>query len=161
MTGLQRCSSAKGTPDTHGGGLLPSETVLLQLATVVRIALILYGEWQDTSVDVSYTDVDYLVYSDAAQSICDGGSPYARSTYRYTPLLAWLLVPNCVFPQYGKLLFSAYDIIAAMYVVNACKKNMTTSYTTRICSAGLCSALYHTRVWFNRQMRGTRYGYSV
>lgn len=160
MTVLERCSSAKGTPDSHGG-VLPSETVLLQLATVVRIALILYGEWQDTRVDVSYTDVDYLVYSDAAQSICDGGSPYARSTYRYTPLLAWLLVPNCVFPQYGKLLFSAYDIIAAMYVVNAYKKNMASSYMTLICFAGLCSALYLTRVWGNRQRRGKRYGYSV
>ena len=161
MTVLERCSSAKGTPDSHGGGVLSSETVLLQLATVVRIALILYGEWQDARVDVSYTDVDYLVYSDAAQSICDGGSPYARSTYRYTPLLAWLLVPNCVFPQYGKLLFSAYDIIAAMYVVNAYKKNMASSYMTLICFAGLCSALYLTRVWGNRQRRGKRYGYSV
>lgn len=95
---------------------VPSETVLLQVAIAVRVILIAYGTWQDSSVDVSYTDIDYMVYTDAARSICDGGSPYARSTYRYTPLLAWLLVPNCVFPEYGKFLFSVYDIIAAMYV---------------------------------------------
>lgn len=111
MAALRRSASSK-KPDTW----LPSETVVLQVAILVRIALVLFGQWQDTRADVAYTDIDYMVYSDAARSICDGGSPYARATYRYTPLLAWLLVPNCVFPEYGKLLFSAYDIIAAMYV---------------------------------------------
>jgi phosphatidylinositol glycan class M len=44
-------------------------------------------------------------------------SPYRRETYRYTPLLALLLAPNeWVHPAFGKILFSAADLIAGILI---------------------------------------------
>ncbi|PIA38504.1 hypothetical protein AQUCO_02700005v1 [Aquilegia coerulea] len=67
---------------------------LVIFSVVLRIVLIIYGEWQDTHMEVRYTDVDYLVFSDASSLMASGLSPYKRSTYRYSPLLAFLLLPN-------------------------------------------------------------------
>ncbi|KAG5531890.1 hypothetical protein RHGRI_026486 [Rhododendron griersonianum] len=55
---------------------------LLLFSAVLRLILIVYGEWQDTHMEVSYTDVDYLVFSDAASLMASGKSPYERTTYR-------------------------------------------------------------------------------
>ena len=47
----------------------------------------------------------------------EGGSPYARSTYRYTPILAFLLIPNVTLtPLFGKFLFSAFDVLAGQLI---------------------------------------------
>ncbi|KAF4743398.1 hypothetical protein FOZ62_030355, partial [Perkinsus olseni] len=57
------------------------------LSAVIHVCLILYGHWQDTHLRVKYTDIDYMVYTDAARAVYRGGSPFERHTYRYTPLL--------------------------------------------------------------------------
>lgn len=81
---------------------------VMVISAVLRGLLVAYGEWQDAHMEVRYTDVDYLVFSDAAALMAAGSSPFRRSTYRYSPLLAALLVPNSlVHPCWGKLLFSA------------------------------------------------------
>ncbi|XP_073116955.1 GPI mannosyltransferase 1 isoform X2 [Elaeis guineensis] len=81
---------------------------MMLFSAALRLLLVVYGEWQDAHMKVRYTDIDYLVFSDAAAMVAAGRSPFERSTYRYSPLLAFLLVPNSTFHRsWGKLLFSA------------------------------------------------------
>ncbi|XP_014499476.2 GPI mannosyltransferase 1-like, partial [Vigna radiata var. radiata] len=68
-------------------------------------------------MEVRYTDVDYLVFSDAAALMAAGDSPYKRTTYRYSPLLAFLLIPNSfIHRSWGKFLFSASDILVGYFI---------------------------------------------
>jgi phosphatidylinositol glycan class M len=88
---------------------------LILSAIALRAGLLLFGSWQDTHLAVKYTDIDYEVYTDAAQFMVQGGSPYQRSTYRYSPLLAALLTPNILLHKsFGKVLFALADIVAAL-----------------------------------------------
>ncbi|KAM3719742.1 GPI mannosyltransferase [Dirofilaria immitis] len=84
---------------------------ILLLAFLCRIILIYYGHVHDYLFEVRFTDIDYKVYSDAAEYVCHGRSPYERVTYRYTPLLAWLLIPVVKWPDFGKILFCAVDVV--------------------------------------------------
>jgi len=62
--------------------------------------------------NMKYTDTDYFVFSDAATHVYNGGSPYSRATYRYTPLAAYIcLVNNIIHPLAGKIVFCLLDIV--------------------------------------------------
>lgn len=88
--------------------------MLLWLGLAVRAVLLVFGAWQDAHAQVKYTDIDYEVITDGAAFMVRGGSPFERSTYRYTPLLAGALVPNVTLHKsFGKVLFSAADLVAA------------------------------------------------
>ncbi|EAU88666.1 GPI mannosyltransferase 1 [Coprinopsis cinerea okayama7 len=112
----------------------PSFRKVLLFSAALRVALILYSEWHDARSLVKYTDVDYRVFTDAAWFLSnpgpgaanraegplkelfgvklDFGNPYTRETYRYTPLLAWLLTPNgWLHPSFGKYIFAACDLL--------------------------------------------------
>jgi len=89
---------------------------IIAIGGIIRLALILYGDWQDRHMDVKYTDVDYRVFEDAARHVWEGGSPYDRATYRYSPLLAYLLVPNMWFPIWGKILFGVADLVVGVLI---------------------------------------------
>lgn len=96
---IPACVSAMATVDMRS---------LLLFSAFLRVFLIVYGEWQDKHMEVRYTDVDYFVFSDAADLMASGKSPYERTTYRYSPLLAFLLLPNTFLHcSWGKFLFSA------------------------------------------------------
>ena len=71
---------------------------------------------------VKYTDIDFYVFTDAADYITAGGSPYDRHTYRYTPFLAELLsyMPK---KQIGRYLFCIADSICG-YII--CQYRLST-----------------------------------
>lgn len=84
---------------------------------LVRLLLIGYGELQDRFFSVPFTDIDYGVFMDAARYVTENVSPYTRSTYRYTPLLAYLLTPGIFLHHvFGKILFSCFDICIAFLI---------------------------------------------
>lgn len=92
---------------------------LFVLALLLRLTLLFYGIYQDAHSALKYTDIDYLVFTDAARYVSHGESPYLRDTYRYTPLLAWLLVPTSWpgFFSFGKIVFAAADLLAGWFIV--------------------------------------------
>ncbi|KAL4790182.1 PIG-M-domain-containing protein [Aspergillus venezuelensis] len=89
----------------------------------LRFLMLIYGAWQDANSPVKYTDIDYMVFTDAARYVSVGESPYARDTYRYTPLLAWMLLPTTWsvpgFFAFGKALFALSDVLAGWLVARS------------------------------------------
>ncbi|PHH52817.1 GPI mannosyltransferase 1 [Ceratocystis fimbriata CBS 114723] len=114
-------------------GLYPSAllrtTPLFLSAAFLRTTLLLYGLWQDANTPVKYTDIDYLVFTDAARFTLSpaSGTPYDRETYRYTPLLAWLLLPSVAVSSnnaaavalfaFGKVIFAVADLLAGWFLL--------------------------------------------
>ncbi|KAF6796967.1 GPI mannosyltransferase (FHA domain-containing protein) [Colletotrichum sojae] len=92
---------------------------LFGAAALLRVGMLFYGLWQDANSAMKYTDIDYLVFTDAARFTAQGRSPYDRETYRYTPLLAWMLVPTAWdgWFSFGKVVFAVADLLAGWLIV--------------------------------------------
>ncbi|KAI0976824.1 glycosyltransferase family 50 protein [Xylaria arbuscula] len=149
---------------------------LFASAALLRVGMLLYGLWQDANSPVKYTDIDYLVFTDAARftfttsSSSSPASPYERETYRYTPLLAWLLYPT-TFPgvfsfSLGKVLFAAADLLAGYLIIQVLRRHvrmpldracrfasiwllnpMVATISTRGSSEGLLGVLVTALLW--------------
>jgi phosphatidylinositol glycan class M len=116
---------------------------LFTIASLLRVVLLLYGLHQDSSSAIKYTDIDYLVFTDASRFVSRGQSPYDRDTYRYTPLLAWLLLPTAYQPQalwfsFGKVIFALADLLAGWLILSVLRKDRGMSETR----AGAFAALW-------------------
>lgn len=113
---------------------------LFSIAAVLRLVLLVYGIWQDAHSALKYTDIDYLVFTDAARSVAQGQSPYDRATYRYTPLLAWMLLPTAApgLFSFGKVVFALADLLAGWLVWAVLREHRGMS----VSRAGAFSALW-------------------
>uniref|UniRef100_UPI00358F6671 GPI mannosyltransferase 1 isoform X2 n=1 Tax=Myxine glutinosa TaxID=7769 RepID=UPI00358F6671 len=105
-------------------------------AVSLRLALLLYGLYQDKVSRVRFTDVDYDVFTDAAKLVVTGRSPYEQTTYRYTPLLAWLLTPNVfVSPFFGKVLFAVIDVLVGYLQLQVLRRAGNSKRTSALLSS--------------------------
>lgn len=116
-----------------------SSALIFTSSILLRVFLFFYGLYQDANSVLKFTDIDYFVFTDAAKYAAEGGSPYDRDTYRYTPLLAWFLVPTSwdttsnsnsnetdksrMWFSFGKLLFAAADIVAGWLLLQTLRKH--------------------------------------
>lgn len=92
---------------------------VISISALLHALLIIYSLWHDKNFQFKYTDLDYWVFGDAARAVAAGFSPFARATYRYTPLLAYLLVPGRwlgLEEVYGKIIFSLVDLIVGYLI---------------------------------------------
>ncbi|ROT39964.1 GPI mannosyltransferase [Sodiomyces alkalinus F11] len=148
---------------------------LFAVSALLRAIFLLYGLWQDANSPFKYTDIDYLVFTDAARFTHRGASPYDRETYRYTPLLAWLLIPTAwsetlrparLWFALGKVIFAAADLLAGWFLVRILRRHagmdaaralrfasiwllnpMVATISTRGSSEGLLGVLVMALLW--------------
>ena len=82
-----------------------------KVSLFIRYIIIIITEYLYYNYGVLYTDIDYHVFSDGAKHAAKLESPYERETYRYTPLLAILMIPNIkIWYPIGKFLLSTIDV---------------------------------------------------
>ncbi|KZF24204.1 glycosyltransferase family 50 protein [Xylona heveae TC161] len=130
-------------------GALSTGPVIFSAAILLRIILLFYGLWQDANSPMKYTDIDYYVFTDAARFVAHGESPYARDTYRYTPILSWLLLPTAwhsVLFSFGKAMFAIGDIITGWLIILVLRSTsgMSTERALRFASIWLLNPMVAT-----------------
>lgn len=149
--------------------------VVFSAAILLRVGMLFFGIWQDNNTPVKYTDIDYMVFTDAARFVSRGESPYERATYRYTPMLAWMLLPTTwsyTWFSFGKLLFAIADIVAGWLIVRVLQSSqkmgperalrfasiwllnpMVATISTRGSSEGLLGVMVVALLWAVTQKR--------
>jgi phosphatidylinositol glycan class M len=126
QSSFRACSTQLLDDDMALSSFFRSPPLVFTTSIVLRAVFLLYGLWQDANSPMKYTDIDYYVFTDAARYISRGQSPYARATYRYTPLLAWLIYPTVWSGQFwfssGKVLFAVGDVAAGWMMFRILKE---------------------------------------
>ncbi|KAF2876881.1 GPI mannosyltransferase 1 [Massariosphaeria phaeospora] len=126
-----------------------SPRAIFSAAILLRALFLVYGLFQDAFSPMKYTDIDYFVFTDAARFISRGQSPYARDTYRYTPLLAWMIYPTTwpgAWFSFGKVLFAIGDIVAGwmMFRILCSYQNMSQERALKFASIWLLNPMVAT-----------------
>ncbi|CAI2364014.1 unnamed protein product [Moneuplotes crassus] len=106
--------------------------IVLAIGIIIKVALLVlgYSDHDDNSGQLKFTDIDYFVFTDAAKYVLEGGSPYDRITYRYTPLMAYVVIPNhLLHPMFGKILFTALEILCIILI----RKIIQSQFSMRSC----------------------------
>ena len=92
-----------------------SKTISITAAALaIRFALVAVAALVDASkpLGLRYTDVDYDVLKDGARYMAEGGSPFQRATYRYSPLVSYpLLLDVTTGLPVAKLVFCVFDVL--------------------------------------------------
>ena len=87
------------------------------LSIIVRVVLLSLGCYIDNLQEsVKYTDIDYIVFTQAGIHLVNGKSPYDQETYRYSPILALFMIPNGAIVWFGKVLFCIADVYIVQIV---------------------------------------------
>lgn len=112
--------------------------LVLLLSAAIQLGLLAWSQYVDAHPEsfggLRYTDVDWRVVYDGivamsrpksspatgplapvlAEAGLGIGTPYARATFRYTPLLALLLSPSLIAPILGRLLLVAFTLAVSL-----------------------------------------------
>lgn len=96
--------------------------VHMVIGFMIRVLLVVYGHIHDHFFDVKYTDVDYRVFTDGAKYLSEGRSPFFRDGFRYTPILAYMMLPNIYLVEtFGKLIFLSFDVMNGYFIYKMCR----------------------------------------
>ena len=99
-----------------------------KVSLTLRYLIIIITEYLYYNYGVLYTDIDYHVFSDGAKHVAQFENPYERETYRYTPLLAVLMIPNVkIWYPIGKFLLSTIDVGVGYLIEKLLKEQQTQS----------------------------------
>jgi phosphatidylinositol glycan class M len=93
------------------------------LGLVSRLVLLGVCHFMDNHTHIKFTDIDYRVLTDGAKHVLEGGSPFERHTFRYTPLLAYMMLPNLIWGvNFGKLIFVACEFLGGYLLLQLTPK---------------------------------------
>lgn len=83
---------------------------------ILRLLMLAYSVFHDRYFRVKYTDIDYAIVVNAAKEMVKGGPIFGGTTFRYTPLLAVLMLPAVYIANFmGKIILIAADLGAAIF----------------------------------------------
>lgn len=102
---------------------------------VIGIIWDYFYQFQQMGIGVRYTDIDYDVFTDAAILTYKGfiNGPYERVTYRYSPIISFLMIPfvslssSYIIWHSGKLVFLIADMINIYLTQQIINMNKTSS----------------------------------
>lgn len=84
---------------------------VIAIAVCIRLFILVIGVILDNVSDHwKYTDIDYTIYSDGGSLLMENISPYERPTFRYPPIVAYMMrINHLIHPHAGKIIFVVFD----------------------------------------------------